>query len=47
MLKEEMWKVFKNTGDIEAYLYYKQIINTSDSNTDISSYIDKKVIQAQ
>lgn len=27
MLNKEMWKVFKKTGNIEAYLYYKQYHN--------------------
>lgn len=24
MLPNEMWKIFENTGNLEAYLYYKR-----------------------
>ena len=46
MLKEDMWKIFKNTGDIEAYLYYKKSEISEVKDNDLKEY-EEKILQVQ
>lgn len=32
MLMNKIWRIFENTGDIDAYLYYKACCNLSKEN---------------
>lgn len=47
MLKNEMWKIFKNTGNINAYLYYSDSKKhqNEEKNDDIVSSSKVKVLQ--
>lgn len=43
MLKEELWKYFKNTGSVETYLLYKTMDKYKmESSKDISRVLDVK-----
>lgn len=43
MLKEELWKYFKNTGSVETYLLYKTMEKYKmESSKDISRVLDVK-----
>ena len=43
MLKEELWKYFKNTGSVETYLLYKTMEKYKiESSKDLSNVLDVK-----
>ncbi len=42
MLRNEMWKIFKCTGNINAYLYYK---DSEKYNIDIKSDVEIDVLK--
>ena len=43
MLKEELWKYFKNTGSVETYLLYKTMEKYKiESSKDLSRVLDVK-----
>lgn len=43
MLKEELWKYFKNTGSVETYLLYKTMEKYKlESSRDLSRVLDVK-----
>ena len=43
MLKDELWKYFKNTGSVETYLLYKTMEKYKmESSKDISRVLDVK-----
>ncbi len=37
MLKEFLWETFKKTGNIEAYIFYKEIEEVCDSNVELEN----------
>lgn len=41
MIKELAWKIFKNTGDINTYLEYKQITDMEE-NIKVGNYENNK-----
>lgn len=41
MIKELAWKIFKNTGDINTYLEYKQITDMEE-NIKVENYENNK-----
>lgn len=49
MLKEEMWNIFKVTGDIEAYLYYKKsdVCDLSNKKDEDLKEYGQKILQVQ
>lgn len=43
MLREELWKYFKNTGSVETYLLYKTMEKYKiESSKDLSRVLDVK-----
>ena len=48
MIKKIAWDAFKNTGDINTFLEYKEIENTQKlTNTNLSQQIDSTKINTQ
>ena len=48
MLLNEMWQIFEITGNIDAYLYYKEyekIMRTSNIKTEENEICEEKLLQ--
>lgn len=45
MLKNEMWKIFKKTGNINAYLYIKKSHEINVNNYNMVVECNKKVVE--
>ncbi|MBS4535281.1 YqzL family protein [Clostridium sp. D2Q-14] len=33
MLENDIWKIFETTGKIDAYLYYKELVNNQENQS--------------
>ena len=44
MLRNEMWKVFEATGNISAYLYYRNCLDKQKNSKVEEEYKEKKIV---
>lgn len=42
MTNEQMWKIFKNTGSVEAYISYAQSKNNTEKMLNVKNIQDKR-----